>query len=132
MHRIWDTSAEHKVLTNKKQETMQNAQNTEIQQRVMNLVNLYRIKVGKESEVAKEAKEDYDFWEEANSRFAEEDFANGESVSFGVYGTGSHTGIWKNHLMVNEQLIGHFYAKVAGPKSTCTISSRIVRYVHLF
>ena len=93
---------------------MQNAQNTEIQQRVMNLVNLYRTKVGKESEVAKEAKEDYERWEEANSRFAEEDFANGESVSFGVYGTGSHTEIWTNHLMVNEQLIGHFYAKVAG------------------
>ena len=93
---------------------MQNAQNTEIQQRVINLVNLYRIKVGKESEIAKEAKADYDFWEEANSRFAEEDFANGESVSFGVYGTGSHTEIWTNHLMVNEQLIGHFYAKVAG------------------
>lgn len=93
---------------------MQNAQNTEIQQRVMNLVNLYRIKVGKESEVAKEAKEDYERWEEVNSRFAEEDFANGESVSFGVYGTGSHTEIWTNHLMVNEQLIGHFYAKVAG------------------
>lgn len=93
---------------------MQNAQNTEIQQRVINLVNLYRIKVGKESEIAKEAKADYDFWEEANSRFAEEVFANGESVSFGVYGTGSHTEIWTNHLMVNEQLIGHFYAKVAG------------------
>ncbi len=93
---------------------MQNAQNTEIQQRVMNLVNLYRTKVGKESEVAKEAKEDYERWEEVNSRFAEEDFANGESVSFGVYGTGSHTEIWTNHLMVNEQLIGHFYAKVAG------------------
>ena len=93
---------------------MQNAQNTEIQQRVINLVNLYRIKVGKESEIAKEAKADYDFWEEANSRFAEEDFANGESVSFGVYGTGSHTEIWTIHLMVNEQLIGHFYAKVAG------------------
>jgi signal transduction histidine kinase len=80
----------------------------------MNLVNLYRTKVGKESEVAKEAKEDYERWEEVNSRFAEEDFANGESVSFGVYGTGSHTEIWTNHLMVNEQLIGHFYAKVAG------------------
>ena len=53
---------------------MQNAQNTEIQQRVMNLVNLYRTKVGKESEVAKEAKEDYERWEEVNSRFAEEDF----------------------------------------------------------
>ena len=38
---------------------MQNAQNvTEIQQRVINLVELYRTKVGKESQIAKDAKEE--------------------------------------------------------------------------
>jgi signal transduction histidine kinase len=80
----------------------------------MNLVNLYRIKVGKESEIAKEAKAEHDYWEEVNLSLAEEEFANGQVVSSSVYGTGSHTEIWTNHLMVNEQLIGHFYAKVAG------------------
>ena len=45
---------------------MQNAQNTEIQQRVMNLVDLYRTKVGKESEIAKAAKADSDFWDKQN------------------------------------------------------------------
>ena len=92
---------------------MQNAQNTEIQQRVMNLVNLYRTKVGKESQIAKEAKACYDNWEEENRRQAEEDFVNGQAVSYGVYGTDSHIGIWTHHLMVNEQLLGHFYAKVS-------------------
>ena len=71
---------------------MQNAQSIEIQQRVINLVNLYRTKVGKESQIAKEAKAYYDNL----FTLGEEDF------------------IWTNHLMVNEQLIGHFYAKVAG------------------
>ena len=92
---------------------MQNAQNADIQ-RVINLVELYRTKVGKESRIAKEAKEDYDFWEKENIRFAEEDFANGQVFSGGVYGEGPHTETWIKHLMVNEQLLGHFYAIVAG------------------
>ena len=38
---------------------MQNVQNaSEIQQRVINLVELYRTKVGKESQIAKDAKEE--------------------------------------------------------------------------
>lgn len=44
---------------------MQNVQNAaEIRQRVINLVELYRIKVGKESQIAKDAKADYDYWEQ--------------------------------------------------------------------
>ena len=39
---------------------MQNVQNAEIQQRVINLVELYRTKVGKESQIAKDAKEEYE------------------------------------------------------------------------
>jgi hypothetical protein len=41
LHRIWDTSVELRLLTNKIQETMQNAQNTEIQLRVINLEDFY-------------------------------------------------------------------------------------------
>lgn len=92
---------------------MQNAQNADIQ-RVINLVELYRTKVGKESDIAKAAKEDYDFWNEESMRLAEEDFANGQAFSSGVYGEGPHTETWIKHLMVNEQLLGHFYAIVAG------------------
>ena len=44
---------------------MQNVQNAaEIQQRVINLVELYRTKVGKESQMAKEAKADNDYWDQ--------------------------------------------------------------------
>ena len=92
---------------------MQNAQNADIQ-RVINLVELYRTKVGKESDIAKAAKEDYDFWNEESMRLAEEDFANGQAFSSGVYGEGPHTETWIKHLMVNEQLLGHFYATVVG------------------
>ena len=75
---------------------MQDVQNADIQ-RVMNLVDLYRTKVGKESKIAKAAKKEY------------------ESMSeIGIWGEGTHTEIWKKHLMVNEQLLGHFYVVVAG------------------
>ncbi|MBR3110725.1 MAG: ATP-binding protein [Prevotella sp.] len=75
---------------------MQNVQNTDTL-RVMNLVDLYRTKVGKESKIAKDAKKEY------------------ESMSdIGIWGESTHTEIWKKHLMVNEQLLGHFYAVVAG------------------
>ena len=83
---------------------MQNVQNAaEIQQRVINLVELYRTKVGKESPVARQAKADFEYWEK-------------ESVDdeFGTWGEGPHTEAWTKQLMVNEQLLGHFYSVVAG------------------
>ena len=80
---------------------MQNAQNaTEIQQRVINLVELYRTKVGKESQIAEYAKDNYNLWAGAD---------NPEQFS-----EGPHIEVWKKHLMVNEQLLGHFYELVAG------------------
>ena len=80
---------------------MQNAQNaTEIQQRVINLVELYRTKVGKESQIAEYAKDNYNLWGGAD---------NPEQFS-----EGPHIEVWKKHLMVNEQLLGHFYELVAG------------------
>ena len=91
---------------------MQNVQNTaEIQQRVINLVELYRSKVGKESQVAKDAKEDYEFWEQESIDMMKEE---GLSFGGGMYGEGPHTEDWIKHLQVNEQLLGHFYSEVAG------------------
>ena len=89
---------------------MQNAQNAEIQQRVINLVEFYRTKVGKESQIANEAKADKDYWDrESVNMLVEEGITAG-----GICGEGPHNEIWTKHLMVNEQLLGHFYAKVAG------------------
>ena len=95
---------------------MQNVQNAaEIQQRVINLVELYRTKVGKESQIAKDAKEDYEFWEKGNEEMAMEAFNAGESFFGGeMHGEGPQTEVWIKHLKVNEQLLGHFYAEVAG------------------
>lgn len=90
---------------------MQNVQNTEIQQRVINLVDLYRTKVGKESQIAKDAKAENNLWvQESIDSMIEDGLAAG-GVTFGE---GPHTKEWIKHLKVNEQLLGHFYAEVAG------------------
>lgn len=92
---------------------MQNIQNAaEIQQRVINLVELYRTKVGKESKIAKDAKADCDYWDQESINLMDENGIGG-----GIYGEGPHTEVWIKHLMVNEQLLGHFYALVAGEKA---------------
>ena len=90
---------------------MQNVQNAEIQQRVINLVELYRTKVGKESQIAKDAKADDEFWHQESVNMMVEE---GLSFSGELYGEGPHTEIWIKHLKVNEQLLGHFYSVVAG------------------
>lgn len=108
---------------------MQNAQNTDMQ-RVINLVELYRTKVGKESQIAKDAKFDHDLWEEDNLKRAEEDFANGEFFSSFVYGEGSHTEVWTKGLMVNEQLLGHFYAEVAGENAEQDVLDQLLPEVY--
>ena len=60
---------------------MQNAQNAEIQQRVINLVDFYRTKVGKESQIAKDANvfEQYKTqrYEQAKTQLSQE-VANGK------------------------------------------------------
>ena len=90
---------------------MQNVQNAaEIQQRVINLVELYRTKVGKESQIAKDAKADCDYWD----NYQVEQFEKYGDGTIGGWGEGPHTEVWIKHLMVNEQLLGHFYALVAG------------------
>ena len=95
---------------------MQNAQNADIQ-RVINLVELYRAKVGKESDIAKEAKAYYVNLEQANAQLAEDAYVNGETTFLGWTEQNSRDEIWTKHLMVNEQLLGHFYEVVAGERS---------------
>ena len=92
---------------------MQKNQNADIQ-RVMNLVDFYRTKVGKESQIAKDAKDEYEYWEKISEEIAMEAFEAGESFSGGIDGEGDHTQIWIKHLQVSGQLLGHFYAEVAG------------------
>ncbi|MBR1410493.1 MAG: N-6 DNA methylase [Prevotella sp.] len=98
---------------------MQNVQNAaEIQQRVINLVEIYRTKVGKESYIAKNAKEDYEYWEKLNEEEMIEAFNAGEQFFGGeFYGEGPHTKEWIKYLSVNEQLLGHFYAEIAKEKA---------------
>jgi len=106
---------------------MQNIQNAaEIQQRVINLVELYRTKVGKESKIAKDAKADNDFWkQESVDMMMEEGQAFG-----GIYGEGTHTEVWIKHLMVNEQLLGHFYSVVAGANAEKDILDQLLPDVY--
>lgn len=104
---------------------MQNVQNAEIQERVINLVKLYRTKVGWESQIAQEAKEDWDFWEQSTH-----DVMAIESMAGGIYGEGPHTEEWIKHLMVNEQLLGHFYAEVAGDNADKDVLAELLPDVY--
>ena len=99
---------------------MQNVQNADIL-RVMNLVNLYRRKVGWESQIAKEAKADYDYWDS----YQLESFIKYGDGNMG-YGDGPHTKLWIKHLKVNEQLLGHFYVEVAGKDADNEILSELL------
>lgn len=104
---------------------MQNVQDTEIQKRVINLVNLYRTKVGWESQIAKEAKEEWHFWNQSSL-----DMMAIESMVGGIYGEGPHTEEWIKHLMVNEQLLGHFYAEVAGDNADKDVLAELLPDVY--
>lgn len=107
---------------------MQNVQNAaDIQQRVINLVELYRTKVGKESQIAKDAKADCEYWDkESVDMMMEEGLAEG----VGMYGEGPHTEVWIKHLMVNEQLLGYFYALVAGENAEKEILDQLLPDVY--
>ena len=106
---------------------MQNVQNVaEIQQRVINLVELYRTKVGKESKTAKDAKALQDYWEQESINMAIESEESGELLLGGLYGEGPHTEIWIKNLKVNEQLLGHFYAEVAGKNAEIVVLEQLL------
>jgi len=69
---------------------MQNVQNAaDIQQRVINLVEFYRTKVGKESQIAKDAKADCEYWDKKSVDMMMEE--EGLTVGGGMYGEGPHT-----------------------------------------
>ena len=95
---------------------MQNVQNAaEIQQRVINLVELYRTKVGKESLIAKDAKVEKDYWDNANLDAAiklhEQGFKG--PIPLDIY-PNDQPEEWIKALRINDQLLGHFYSEVAG------------------
>ena len=96
-------------------------------QRVMNLVDLYRTKVGKESQIAKDAKADCEYWDKESVDMMMEE---GLAVGGGMYGEGPHTEIWIKHLSVNEQLLGHFYAEVAGEKAEKVVLDQLLPDVY--
>ncbi len=107
---------------------MQNVQNAaDIQQRVINLVELYRTKVGKESQIAKDAKADCEYWDKESVDMMMEE---GLAVGGGMYGEGPHTEVWIKHLMVNEQLLGYFYALVAGENAEKEILDQLLPDVY--
>ena len=91
---------------------MQNVHNAaEIQQRVKNLVNLYRTKVGKESKKAKDLAEEY-----KRQYDAEIDFAYSLHEQ-GIEGYCLDIRIPEEDvdaIRANEQLLGYFYKEVAG------------------
>ena len=102
---------------------MQNVQNAaEIQQRVINLVELYRTKVGKESQIAKDAKVFYDNWQKLNDKEIREE---GEIYQYQDLGNPNEQ-VWIEHLMVNEQLLGHFYENVAGKNAKKDILDQLL------
>ena len=89
---------------------MQNVQNADIQ-RVMNLVDFYRTKVGKESDKAKVLAAEYKVQYDQEIEIA---YAMHEQ------GLGGHILDIRipeeevDYIRVNEQLLGHFYKEVAG------------------
>ena len=94
---------------------MQNVQNAaEIQQRVINLVELYRTKVGRESQIAKDAKEEKDYWDEINLDAAIKLHEDGMKGPIGIDMAPDMPEEWVKTLRVNDHLLGHFYSKIAG------------------
>ena len=103
---------------------MQNVQNAaEIQQRVINLVELYRTKVGKESEMAKtlaaEYKSQYDS-EIDIAMYLHEQGTNHYSLNIDIPEDHIDT------LRTNDQLLGYFYKKVAGKASDSIVLQELL------
>lgn len=102
---------------------MQNAQNAEIQQRVINLVELYRTKVGKESQAAKQLAEEYQ-----NQYDREMDIAfDLHDQGIGMYALNIDIPEEDvDEIRANEQLLGHFYGEVAGDDADAIVLDRFL------
>lgn len=102
---------------------MQNAQNTEIQQRVINLVELYRTKVGKESQAAKQLAEEY-----------QNQYDREMDIAFDLHDQGIDMYALNidipeedvDEIRANEQLLGHFYGEVAGDDADAIVLDRFL------
>ena len=98
---------------------MQNVQNADIQ-RVMNLVDLYRTKVGKESQKAKELAEEYkrQYDNEIDYAYAlHEQGFEGYCLDIRI----PEEAI--DEIRVNEHLLGYFYKEVAGNDADSNVLS---------
>ena len=103
---------------------MQNVQNAaEIQQRVINLVELYRTKAGKENQMAKTLAADYK---------AQYDNEIDIAMSLHEQGTNHYTLNIDfseeeiDSLRVNQQLLGHFYKKHAGKNANPQVLAELL------
>ena len=106
---------------------MQNVQNaTEIQQRVINLVELYRTKVGQESQIAKDAKVEKAFWDDANLEAALYLHEEGFKGPIGIDMAPDMPDEWVKTLRVNDHLLGHFYSVIAGNNADKDVLSQFL------
>lgn len=106
---------------------MQNVQNAaEIQQRVINLVELYRTKMGKESQIAKDAKVEKKYWDDVNLDAAFHLHEEGFKSPIGIDMAPDMPEEWVNTLRVNDHLLGHFYSVVAGDDADKDVLSQFL------
>lgn len=100
---------------------MQNVQNAaEIQQRVINLVELYRTKVGKESNIAKSLANNYKKQYDLEIEMALKSGVNGFLLSLDIPENAIDS------LRTNEQLLGYFYKDVAGKGADQKVLSHLL------
>ncbi len=104
---------------------MQNVENADIQ-RVMNLVDLYRTKVGKESQMAKFAKEEKAYWDEENLKAAIQLHEEGTGGAIGIDLSPDMPEEWVKTLRVNDHLLGHFYSVIAGNNADKDVLSQFL------
>ena len=91
---------------------MQNVQNTEIQRRVINLVDTYRTQIG--SDESDNYKVAYEYWKiETDKQIKEQEKECVNNITTSVL---IPEGMM-NKLKVNEQLLGHFYLKSLGARA---------------
>ena len=106
---------------------MQNVQSAaEIQQRVINLVELYRTKVGKESKIAKDAKSEKDYWDKANLNAAIKLHEDGMKGPISLDMSPDMPEEWVKTLRVNDHLLGHFFSKIEGNSADKDILSQFL------
>ena len=106
---------------------MQNVKNAaEIQQRVINLVELYRTKVGKESQIAKDAKKEKVYWDDANLDAALKLHEDGMKGPISIDLSPDMPEEWVKTLRVNDHLLGHFYSVIAGNEADKDVLSQFL------